>query len=198
MWKSHRTEKLLKELNACEEVGEIFIVNNAQESTPMYLSSLKKITEYKSGKNEYVNPSWNIGVTKSKHDFIILCNDDITFDTRTLKRIPMMDDTLIGMDSSNYTAESKVFKLQLIETHKRNFGFGCLMFFKKQDYKPIPNELKIWYGDDYLFEKFKKVYNLRGLPMLTEMSVTCGERNFHPIIMEDERNYKLLKQNEII
>lgn len=198
MWRSHRTIPLLESLNKCEEVGEIYIVNNNPEKTPKEISHFNKITEYKSGKNEYVNPSWNLGVKNCKYNSVALCNDDITFDVSFFKRLPMMDDTLLGIDSTGYTAESKTMKLHLLETTKRNWGFGCLMIFKKEYYRPIPDELKIWFGDDYLFEKFKKVYNIRGLPILTEMSVTSGEMNFHPIILQDEKNYKLLKLNETI
>lgn len=193
MWRSKRTKDLLYSLEQSEKVGEIFLINNNSENTPDYLKDLKKITIFNSGKNEYVNPSWNIGVKNSKFDFIALCNDDINFNTIIFDKIKIMDKTLIGIDSSCYQLQTFNNVLYLDKLSTRCYGFGCLMFFKKQDYIEIPEQLKIWYGDDYLFDNFENIYAIYGLPILTTMSETCSDYKFVSTILQDQYNYSLIK-----
>lgn len=193
MWRSERTKGLLLSLEQCNKVGEIYLINNNPELTPNYLKDISKLTIFSSGKNEYVNPSWNLGVKNCRHSLIALCNDDINFNTIIFDKIKMMDNTLIGIDSSCYKLESFNNKMFLDKSSVRCFGFGCLMFFKKQAYKEIPDQLKIWYGDDYLFDNFENVYALHGLPISTTMSETCGDLKFATTILQDGYNYTLIK-----
>jgi hypothetical protein len=43
---------------------------------------------------------------------------------------------------------------------KSVFAFGCVMFMKIQNYFPIPDSLRFFYGDNYLFDKNKLQGNL--------------------------------------
>jgi hypothetical protein len=197
MWRSSVTEQLLRELVACEAVGEIFIINNAAESTPEYLKELSKVTEYSSGKNEYVNPSWNLGVQNAKFDLIALCNDDILFNTDIFKEINILDDMLVGLDTDSYSVGqwNQPVTVQLKEVSVRGYGFGCLLLFNKQSYRVIPEQFKIWCGDDYLFEKFKHVYALENFPVLTEMSVTTrSDPHFLIVTAQDAEHWHNLKK----
>ena len=45
--------------------------------------------------------------------------------------------------------------LRLVEIDVRNTGFGCMMFLTKNDYKEVPKELLVYYGDDYMIFKIK-------------------------------------------
>ena len=36
----------------------------------------------------------------------------------------------------------------------RDWGWGCLIMFDKKDWIDIPDDIKIWYGDDYIFKCF--------------------------------------------
>jgi hypothetical protein len=55
---------------------------------------------------------------------------------------------------------------KLVEAEKRITGFGCMMFIKKDSYNFIPNDLIMFFGDDYLFhlnnKKGNKNYNIYG------------------------------------
>lgn len=194
MWKSVHSRNLLETLDSCRAVGEIFIVNNNPALTPDYLKNLNKVTLYSSGFNEYVNPSWNIGVQQAKHELVALCNDDIVFNTDILNTINISDDTLIGLDTSCYKLTEDATETRLQLTHSRGHGFGCLMFFKKKDYVVIPEQLKVWYGDDYLLANFKYVYTLHGLAVKTNMSTTSAKPEFNEIIQQDTRSYRDLPQ----
>lgn len=194
MWKSVHSRSLLEALDSCKAVGEIFIVDNNPETTPDYLKNLNKVTLYSSGANEHVNPSWNTGVRQAKHELVALCNDDIVFNTDILNTINISDDTLIGLDTSCYKLSEDATETWLQTTCTRCYGFGCLMLFKKKDYVVIPEQLKVWYGDDYLLANFKYVYTLHGLAVKTNMSTTSAKPEFNEIIQQDTRNYRDLPQ----
>jgi len=192
LWRSSSTQSLLSSLNSCTSVGEIFIINNASKPPPEYLNTFSKVIVYTPEVNQYVNPSWNIGVSKAKHKFIALCNDDIVFNTDIFKALAIPSGTLIGMSTDCYELESDSLVVNLTPADTRSYGFGCLMFFNKKDYTPIPAQLKIWYGDDYLFSTFKHTYNLQGLAISTAMSTTSKGLEFAAIIEQDKKNYESL------
>jgi beta-1,4-mannosyl-glycoprotein beta-1,4-N-acetylglucosaminyltransferase len=198
MWKSGTTRTLLESLEDCTAVGEIFIINNSLETVPDYLEKLSKVTLYSSEKNNYVNPSWNIGVKNCKYGLVALCNDDIIFNPNIFKYLTIQDDTLIGLDASCYSLDTDSEKLQITSVNHRNYGFGCLMCFKKKDYKAIPEQLKIWYGDDYLFSTFKNTFALCGVAVNTSMSTTSKSSEFTAIIEQDKSVYAALDRIKLI
>ena len=54
-------------------VSEIFIINNKPD-IPLNLSG-SKLKIYTPEENLYVNPSWNLGVSKIQNDIFVLMND---------------------------------------------------------------------------------------------------------------------------
>jgi hypothetical protein len=136
-------------------IDEIIIIDNNKNNNPNYdVLNHTKIKVLTQEQNIYVNPAWNLGVETSKNDKICLLNDDITFDLNVLTYLEdeiSSDKGIIGIDmfgGSNH--------FSLVETDKRIFGFGCMMFMHKQSYYKIPDDLLVFYGDDYLFEMNKK------------------------------------------
>lgn len=191
LWRSNRIRKLLQDLVLCKSVGEVIIIDNNSSKRNINLDGYDKIKIIDTGKNQYVNPSWNLGVANAKYDFIALCNDDINFNTDIFEKLKIKDNEIVGISTSCYeTREDSEYKLE--ECTSRCFGFGCLMFFSKKSYKPIPSRFKIWYGDDYLMNYFEKKYELSGLSIQTEMSSTSKSYEFYKIILQDEENYKKL------
>jgi hypothetical protein len=191
LWRSNRIKKLLQDLVLCKFVGEVIIIDNNSSERNINIDGYDKIKIIDTGKNEYVNPSWNLGVANAKCDFVALCNDDINFNPDIFEKLKIKDNELVGISTSCYEiAEDSDYKLE--ECTSRCFGFGCLMFFSKKSYKPIPNRFKIWYGDDYLMNYFQKKYQLNGLSIKTEMSSTSKSYEFYKLILQDEENYKRL------
>lgn len=39
-------------------------------------------------------------------------------------------------------------------------GFGSALFMRRSDYSFIPDELKIWFGDDWLISRMSRIYGL--------------------------------------
>jgi hypothetical protein len=136
-------------------------------------------------KNLFVNPSWNLGVRMSKSNNIIISNDDILFDVNyfinCLKNInenhvKFEDLGIVGMHSDNYKLESNSNN-PIFQTHgmtKNEGGWACLIAFNKKNWTPIPEQLKIYYGDNFLLGLGKQILDMQGLKIETKMSSSAN------------------------
>ena len=201
MWKSDKIHQMLDVYQKNELVKEIIIIDNNPLEKPN-LEKYSKIIYYTEGKNLYVNPSWNIGYTLSSYK-TILANDDIV--------IINLNDTLLQINESNYDIigidltsnnENKVFIDELrginvnIPLGDQINGFGCFMFVKEYTY--IPNNIKIWYGDDFLLHNSIKRGILKNLKLDFSISQTVKHiKNTigTNIFEEDKKNFNKYKQN---
>jgi len=154
LWKSNRTSFLLKSLVDCSSVKEIILINNSNTIFNASFST-KKIKTINPKQNLYVNPSWNLGVETSTSDNIIICNDDINFDSNLyfylLDQVDLLKTGFIGMSASNYNLESPL-NPTIKKYESGTYGWGCLIAFHKSNWVPIPDELKIWCGDSFMIE----------------------------------------------
>lgn len=174
IWKSKRIVKLVEDLVNSDLVGEIIIIDN-DFSNSIKLIDSPKIEIIKMNENIFVNPAWNLGVGLSKFDNIALINDDINFDSNVFelfKNNELKDIGIIGMSTSNYNL-SKNEHVRYVSSNGINYGWGCLILFHKDNYVPIPEDLKIWCGDNWLASKIKTNV-LFGLKIETEMSTSSG------------------------
>ncbi len=182
----------MNKLIQSQSIGEIIIINNSLK--PIKFDS-PKVVIHTPKENLYVNPSWNLGVSIAKFDFICLCNDDIDFDISIFsfiyKNIYKKNIGIVGIDSSCYDLDKLNKSIKLKSSFVRNYGFGTLMFFKKNKYYKIPDNLKIWCGDDFLFHsQQKKNYVIIGLKIVTKMSFTSDKKEFNSIKEMDFENYQ--------
>jgi len=189
LWRSTRTVNLIKDLEKSESVDEIIVIDNSRQYDK-HLEKLPKVRVLQPHFNIYVNPAWNYGVEYSKNKCIALVNDDITFDTRIFERFDeteLKSKGFIGMSSENY-GEGVEYNPTL-EPWKGEVvlhGWGCIIMFHKDHWKPIPEELKIWYGDNYMREiNPAPSHILKGLPIKTEMSTTSNDSKWNPIKEEE-------------
>ena len=71
--------ELLESLYEDDAVSEIILIDNTVFEDPIpTIKFHNKMTMYSAGKNLYVNPSWNYGVSLAKEEYIAILNDDIT------------------------------------------------------------------------------------------------------------------------
>ena len=63
MFKVDRLFETITELSNCIEVGEIILINNTNNNVSINIPKVRYIYE---GKNTYVNPAWNKGVSLAK------------------------------------------------------------------------------------------------------------------------------------
>ena len=184
IWKGETLNDLLINLYNCELIGEVILINNDNKnSKPITLHD--KLIYVEPQKNLFVNPSWNLGVRMSKSNNIIISNDDILFDVNYFinclkdineNHVKFEDLGIVGMHSDNYTLKSNKEPL-IFQTHgvkKSDGGWGCLVVFAKKNWVPIPEQLKIWYGDNFLLAIGKTLIDVIGLNVQTKMSSSAN------------------------
>lgn len=139
------------------------------------------------GENIYVNPAWNRGVELSKNEHIAICNDDINFNTSIFELISSNNiDGIIGQSSNNFNKNQEGLPNISPMGHSRPWGWGTLLLTQKKYWIPIPEQLKIWYGDDFFCIKNPcKKWILNNFPIMTNMSTTSDLSEFDHIKHND-------------
>jgi hypothetical protein len=166
MWCPSTAVELIEQLTTVQCVDQIVIINNKTDCTPTTPVLLHdKIMMLNQAKNIYVNPAWNLGVEHATNELVCLLNDDILFDLRVFEYLTDKITDSDGIYGLNMTDQSDRLHVQATDT--RCWGFGCLMCFHKNTYCTIPTQLKILYGDDFLFNasqrKHKQNFLINGV-----------------------------------
>ena len=199
LWKSNRIGKLLFDLIKCEFVDEIVLIDNGGKFFE-YFEALDKVKLVQVEENIYVNPAWNKGIELAKNECIALCNDDINFDPNIFGLITkdiLMEYGIIGQSEFNYkgnNTDEPIIEKWLGKV--RDWGWGCLIIFDKKDWINIPNDIKIWYGDDYIFKCNPATKSiLKNFNIQTEMSTTSDEKEWDEIKKKDYEYFISYVQN---
>lgn len=186
MWMSRYIFNMLAIYEVCPKVGEVIIIDNDTHKTPD-LSQYKKVRYLPQKENIYVNPAWNLGASLARYE-IILANDDVLIDDldRLLTLYEETEYTIVGI---NYATTSRV-----ITGLKRFPASGWGGFLYVRNYLYIPEQLKIWRGDYFLFSKLNPAWVggfFRG-----NISETVKSGNYSEICGNDIREYASLKSGE--
>jgi hypothetical protein len=194
LWKSDRTKKLLSDLSECEYVDEIIVIDN--EYNGYQDTKVEKIRFVSFGENIYVNPAWNKGIELAKNTSVALVNDDINFDPNIFGVIN--EDVLntfgiIGMGQGNYENaidEERGPYLDVWRPGIDDGGWGCFIMLNKTNWIDIPDNIKIWYGDNIIKDvnPAPKAI-LRNFKVETEMSTTSDEPIWNERKKEDYNNF---------
>ena len=202
IWASKYTTPLLERLSKTESVEEILLIDNTDYILyPNMGWDFPKVQLIKEMKNTYVNPAWNKGVQLAKCDRIVICNDDILFDTNEyFSLLPQMDFLLdfgfVGSHSLNYTLEeTEKPEVQPYDNRTNTGGWGCLFAFNKKNWIPIPEQLKIWYGDNWIHGTNPNIFQLVGMKIETEMSTSSDRMDVRDVRDNDTKEWlKLINQ----
>jgi hypothetical protein len=195
MWKYDPFVKFLTQLVACETVDEIILINNDNSRRPQsHILDHKKIKFYDFGRNIFVNPAWNFGVHISQNNSVCLLNDDIVFDIKLFDRIGTIlneNTGVVGIDSGTTFTNGNINIIPL--QNERPYGFGCLMYIQKSWWIDIPDNLNIFYGDDWIFNTCKNRnlinYVITNITHYTPYSVTSGSFASNELITNEENIY---------
>lgn len=199
------TEVFLKLLDTLAKdicVDEIIVIDNSLLGINYNHEKLRVITPKE---NLYVNPSWNLGVKEAKNEIIALLNDDIAisfdFCSKVVEKLSKTQG-IVGMKANSVvectkiTSNPKSTDLKLQPINHRGNAFGIAMFFYRENYVKIPDEIKITYGDDWLVYKNKKAkrqnYAIDGIEIYHLGSLTSSQKRFNPISKNDGKLYKKL------
>ena len=195
LWKAKEfTDHLIDVLIEDESVGEIIIIDNAPTD---FCYTDEKVCTLKQSENLYVNPSWNLGVEESDYDKFIILNDDIIIPYNFVYELESLlteDKGIVGIDykaviaTDGFMDENITFldrKITLKSIRMRDWGFGIVIAGNKKSYHKIPENIRIWYGDDYLVqlnnEGAKPSYVIDNVPIFTKMSATSDLAEFEEI-----------------
>lgn len=207
MWKlADQFVQFLGQLVKHPAVDEIIIINNDNTKTPKGLDH-PKIQMLDLDKNIFVNPAWNMGVRKSKNNRLCILNDDITFDLNIFEKLQDLltpEAGLFGLcpgepDFDQVPVTDK--KIDIIPwTGQHTYGYGCLMFLHKSIWEDIPDGLKIYFGDNFIFDlqlaKNKTNYIIANMEFYTPFAQTTGDKNLTEGVLEQERPiYDNIKKN---
>lgn len=179
IWKGPWIVELLNRLVESEYVTQIILIDNSPELAPI-LPVNEKIQRIISDENLFVNPSWNLGVKLSNNENIIISNDDILFDVeRYFKFLSELEDIkkygIIGMNSDNYSlTKDTEITLTQYGTLPNTGGWACLLAFHKESWVEIPENIKIYYGDNFLHLNCSPILELRGIQVKTVMSSSAN------------------------
>lgn len=195
MWKCVRLNDTLQELDKHPLVGEIILIDNTDNS--QQITSIPKLIHILEGTNTYVTAAWNKGAKMAKYDKLLILNDDIWMDWKILDILaPHITEQngLIGLDESEYNIERAENEFGLQPIFHRSGGWGCAIFVHKENYSPIPEEMKLWGQDDWLFVKArnrrKQNYKLVGYTIYGELSVTNN-------ILDADPNIQQIRENDL-
>lgn len=186
MWMSNRLSYMLEQYEADDNVQEVIIIDNKTESA-IDLSPYKKVVHIPQEKNIFVNPAWNLGVSVAKSEYVVICNDDITFDSKSLNEFLLneINESIIGTHPVSFYQGHDTMSIE--DGSHVGYGWGVLMYMKKKNYIQIPDEFKIWFGDDILALNCGNVKSFI-TNIATEMSTTSSKEFANKTIHDDVLN----------
>ena len=197
MWRVECVTKNIIDYARCDAVSSVIVIDNDPTSSRMReIPDAPKIKKISHGRNIYVNPAWNEGALRSHADILCIANDDITIDGELFQVISRLDPEahkidLIGIDLSEVTETffRKIVINRGIPLGAQFPSFGACMFMPKKSFTPIPSQLLIWFGDDYLAHKSRNIF-LMSTPLVKgRMSATIqsfpSDSEAHNVIRSD-------------
>jgi len=206
MWFHVEKLKLMLSIyNDIQSVGEILIVDNDSTKTPEL--SFSKVRLIGDGTNLFVNPSWLLGVKEAKFESVVLVNDDIIIKDNLNSLFEniiciLCEGRIVGADVTCYTnVESKLAlrKRPVKNKLSMGYGYGVFMFVKKSTFlnTPIPNDIKVWYGDHILYYK-NEAWCFSGVKIETAMRGTTSRINLSGVARKEKMAfYKYLKLQKV-
>lgn len=157
MWKNNRLIHMIPLYQQCPFINEIIIIDNSNE---FHTKNLKrdKVTIYTPEKNIFVNPAWNMGVKLSSSDIVCIINDDISVDIRIFEYLSksLPKGIIAGPHKDTFNNPNIQYNPSIEKTNSHTYGWGTFITLHKEDWIDIPKELKVFYGDVWLFEYVKK------------------------------------------
>jgi hypothetical protein len=98
-------------------------------------------------RNELVNPWWNKWVEKSTWDIILIINDDIIIQEDVWRRLSELNKWYVYCP---FFTRKNIFN-KIHDNNWDNIVWFCFWIHKK-DWQPIPDDLLLWYWDNYIYE----------------------------------------------
>ena len=192
---------LLKILEQDNAVDEIILIDNSRKGLSYTNNKLKIIIPEK---NLFVNPSWNYGTKFAKNNIVALLNDDIMIAPKFCSNVINKMDYKMGcvgacaeclLETENivYNVEDSI-DMKLTPIDLITYHWGVAIFYYKSSFRQIPDEIKIFRGDDWLFYENKSTsrqnYYIEGQKIYHYGSLTSRSKALKPIGRRDRYYYR--------
>ena len=176
MWKYKPLCKFLEKLVDVELVEEIIIINNDSNNTPNEnILNHEKIKLHNFSENIFVNPAWNYGVSQALNNKLAIINDDIEYDLKVFEKVYPYVIPENGATGISYKDHTNM-DITITATQQELLGFGSLFFIHKSNWINIPQELKVYCGDNLVFDvniiKGKPNYLITDIDFYTPIAAT--------------------------
>jgi len=187
LWKSdlEKFYETLQILCGDERVIEVVLIDNDIKFEHPFKSKiilLKKLKYYPQMDNIFVNPAWNLGVKKSHGDYLIIMNDDFFVTPNIISLLDShnnhenIENSIFGISTSCYIEEPTSSDILVTDNEGIGTGWGCFFILRKDKWSDIPNELKIWFGDDFITKHILKnngkVYTFKNIKASSFSQIT--------------------------
>lgn len=164
------TKALINDIGRCIKTTpyEVIIIDNASEDETKdffsdidmlrNLSKIENLTYLRQDENIYVNPAWNLWAKTAQWEYIIIMNNDIILtEWFDLPLIEHLKDNIM-ITSPIYTEWPSEWNGKWLKFNKFNPLNICwhLWCMKREDWIEIPNQLKIWFWDNRIYENMYK------------------------------------------
>lgn len=169
LWKPPGLVAALRHYLAAEGVERLILIDNAPDLRPNGAPppGTAKLLLLPQSTNIYVNPAWNLGIEQvSDPDAIVLIlNDDILLPHTVLRELaghPWQPGDLLGLLPAG--AAGAAFRLEPLAYNpqlsigQQQPGFGSALAMQRATFRPIPKDLQIWFGDDWLLRGATRVF----------------------------------------
>ena len=206
------TAKNLEHLSSLGYAENVLLFDNGSEPSFEKMTNKLGIRYHREKENLYVNPAWNKIFQMENCEYLTLLNNDcyILSPNYFQDILPNMAKNSIGISScktkniyqlknNNFNTKNYFFfpkETTLINFNNNARRQGWLMTLNLQMYKSleflIPDYLKLWYGDDWIWGQFLKhkintaVYENRYAVHIK--SSTISSEKMQEIIAEDNHN----------
>jgi len=168
-------------------IKSILVFDNTQGEFKSYSPKVKIYNE----ENLFVNPAWNRGMELCDTEYFLIINDDIVCSSEVVSScIKILDENkdvgLVTVETKNIKNASEIdfntyFQKKIDPEFSEldlNFHFGWFFVSRTSLWRPIPNELKIFFGDDLLYDRVRhlkyKIACLKNYEIYHRMSTTVN------------------------
>ena len=184
---------------------EIILIDNGSEEDfsdfPKKYENLN-IKYIRNDENIGVNPAWNLGISFSKGKFVSILNSDIIISTsffkKTLQAFQMFESFGIIVPNTVKERNSNLENDQapIIRDIEKREGWAFTIRKEILDkIKPIPNQLNLFFGDDYLFE-CSKLLGYRNIKIMNNSIYHYKNATIKTQFPEKGENVVLRKERE--
>jgi len=181
MWRPSGVARAIATYASCKGIASVVVIDNDPAKRQIIPpEAMLKTRIISHGKNIYVNPAWNEGVSLCRSKIVCLANDDVLIDPALFSFIQSLEwerlcIDLIGLGTSAVSSTTELTRISVNLSQPLGVqypGFGACMFLRREAYQQIPASLSVWFGDDYLVHMNKGIFLLATPYVKGEMSAT--------------------------